>query len=211
MYIRGKVLNQFLLWCPQWRCWKVQHEDGLSPLSGLAGESTGTIRHAWKSLSSNHVPEKEYIFYVSDYRCLPAGGKRVFFPQCVVGSLRAHSLIPLQLCVPFDPELIKKCKSKLYLINVIFVLKLCGVKTLSFSSVFGFLMCDRSLVICRPHFLINRYGRLFLAFLEFKEIKSNDFITIAQVFSSMLRSLLMCSNFSNMTVTVFQEHPGSIF
>lgn len=43
---------------------------------------------------------------------------------------------------------------------------------------------------------------LFLAFLEFKEIKSNDFIFIHQVFSSMSRSLLICYNFSNMMVTL---------
>ena len=87
----------------------------------------GLISNAWKLLSSgDHVPEKEYIFYFSNYRCLPAGGIRVFSLQCVVGSLCAHSLIPPQLCIFFDPELIKKCKSKLYLINVILCVKAVG-------------------------------------------------------------------------------------
>ena len=42
----------------------------------------------------------------------------------------------------------------------------------------------------------------FLAFLEFREIKSNDLIVIPQIFSGMLRSLLICRNFSNMTVVL---------
>lgn len=147
-------------------------------------------------------------------------GTRVFSLQCVVGSLCAHSLIPLQLCIFFDPELIKKCKSKLYLINVILCVKAVGVKNPSFSGIFGFLMCkvrqepDYLQAIFSNQLLYERsfIVLLFLAFLEFREIKSNDFIVIPQVFSGILRPLLICYNFSNMTVAlVFQVHTGSIF
>lgn len=66
-------------------------------------------------------------------------GKGVSFLQHVVSSLCAHSLIPLQLCIPFDPKLIKKCKSKLYLINVILCVKAVGEGLKIPGS--GFLMC----------------------------------------------------------------------
>ena len=46
----------------------------------------------------------------------------------------------------------------------------------------------------------------FLAFLEFREIKSNDLIVIPQIFSGMLRSLLICRNFSNMTVVLSSRY-----
>lgn len=87
--------------------------------------STRTDLKCLEIVRSNNVPKKENIFYFSNYRCLPVG-KCVFFFQCVVSNLCAHSLIPLQLCIPFDPELIKKCKSKLYLINVILCVKAVG-------------------------------------------------------------------------------------
>lgn len=88
--------------------------------------STWTNLKCLEIVCSNNVPKKENIFCFSNYRCLPAVGKCVFFFQCVVSNLCAHSLIPLQLCIPFDPELIKKCKSKLYLINVILCVKAVG-------------------------------------------------------------------------------------
>lgn len=43
---------------------------------------------------------------------------------------------------------------------------------------------------------------LFLAFLEHKEIRSNDFIVKPHVVSGMSRSLLISRYFFNMTVTL---------
>lgn len=43
---------------------------------------------------------------------------------------------------------------------------------------------------------------LFLAFLECREIRSNDFIVKPHVVSGMSRSLLICYYFFNMTVAL---------
>lgn len=43
---------------------------------------------------------------------------------------------------------------------------------------------------------------LFLAFLEYKEIRSNDFIVKPHVVSGMSRSLLISHYFFNMTVAL---------
>ena len=66
------------------------------------------------------------------------------------------------------------------------MLKLWGVKNPSFSGIFGFLMCkvrqepDYLQAIFSNQLLYERsfIVLLFLAFLEFREIKSNDFIVI---------------------------------
>lgn len=154
--------------------------------------------------------QRKNIFNFSNYRCLPAGGGgRVFFLWHVVSSLCAHSLIPLQLCIPFDPKLIKKCKSKLYLINVILCVKaVVGGGGLKIPGS-GFLMCKvwepdfpQAIFSNQPLWKIFFIVLLFLTFLEFKEIKSNGFIVTPHIFSSILRFLLTCCKFSNMTVAL---------
>lgn len=129
---------------------------------------------------------KELHFLLLNYRSLPAGGNTCFLPSMCSRQFR-HSLIP-QLCIFFDPELIKKCKSKLYLINVILVLKLWEVK-IPVSLVYLIFNVQRRQ---EPDYLQAMFSNqllyersfivlLFLAFLN-QEIKSNDFIVIPQVF-----------------------------
>lgn len=64
------------------------------------------------------------LIVCGDSRCLAGRGDIPFFLSEQFAG--AHST-PLQLCAPFDPQLIKICKSKLYLINVILCVQAVGV------------------------------------------------------------------------------------
>lgn len=114
---------------------------------------------------------------------------------------------PFSYAFPLIPSLLKNANLNCILLMWFFVLKLWGggVKNPRFW-IFNVQVWEPDFpqaifsnqLLWKIFFIVL----LFLAFLEFKEIKSNGFIVIPHVFSRMLRFLLICCKFSNMTVAL---------